>query len=181
MPQIKPAATWATIACAVAAFSTSHGRALAKEPSLVVDAHNGSIMYIAWSVSKKHYVTCGSDKNVILWKASDYSKVHELKSHEKAPLCACFLDGDTKLAVGAMDGHVSIWDVDSGQLTGKTLFTGAYVQSLTYSPDAKTVLACDGTKEVMSQKRRLKIRKVLLKRNLATMSTVSVIQFQISN
>jgi WD40 repeat protein len=81
-----------------------------------LDAHPGGVLAFAWTRDGS-FITSGRDRAVRLWK-SDFSLLREFKDQPDLPVAVAF-DSEGKRAFAAdYRGHLSVWDVASGNPAG---------------------------------------------------------------
>jgi WD40 repeat protein len=109
------------------------------EKLLKFPAHAQAVMSLSFSPDGATIASTGwSDKSVYLWNANTGARLFELPVGEHhGP--ACFSPDGKTLAFGF--ASVSLWDVASKKLIRKLHQSSSYVQSLTYSPDGRLLLA----------------------------------------
>ncbi len=118
-------------------------------------AHNGWILDVVLSPSGKLVATCGVDRTVRIWSASDGSKLHEFPNPDGEVLSLAFAPDEASIVAGDLFGIVRQWDLASGkavrQFNAADLHKSDRLQEvggvrrIVFSPDGQQLL-CAGTK-----------------------------------
>ncbi|MEK6261964.1 MAG: hypothetical protein AABP62_25475 [Planctomycetota bacterium] len=80
-------------------------------------AHDGWILNVSLSPNGKLLATCGIDRAVRVWSATDGSKLHEFSVPEWETLSVTFAPDDGSILAGDLSGKVRQWELASGKLT----------------------------------------------------------------
>ncbi len=133
-----------------------------------VDAHRKWIRAVAAAPNGTVVASVADDMVCRLWDVESGRLIHELRGHEEltpthfpSMLFACAISPDSRhLATGDKVGHITVWDVESGQSLTTIEAPGMYtwdpvqrhhsiggVRSLAFSPDG-TRLAVGGSGKI---------------------------------
>jgi WD40 repeat protein/class 3 adenylate cyclase len=105
-------------------------------------AGGGAVLDVAWSPEGKTFATVGLGGHVQTWKANDGTLVRSYKGlHTPASSIAFSPDGN-RLAAGADDFNVHLWDVSTGREVAK-LKAKSYLPHVAFSPDGKKLVATE--------------------------------------
>lgn len=122
----------------------------AESPQLkqTIPAHVGWLRSLAVSHDGQRVATCGNDRLVKVWSATDGQLIREIAGHPSLPYCIQFVPGSYDLVSGDIMGNVHHWGADDGGLMRKfdagEIFShigdiapfGGII-NLTFSPDSK--------------------------------------------
>jgi len=118
-------------------------------------AHNGWILDVVVSPSGKLVATCGADRAVRIWSASDGKKLHEFSNPNSEVLCVAFAPNEASVVAGDLMGIVRQWDLASGKATREFNAADLHksdrlqevggVRRILFSPDGQHLL-CAGAK-----------------------------------
>ena len=86
-----------------------------------------------------------AERGVTIIRTRDYRRLHFLSNANATTLA--FSPDRARVASGAEDGAVRVWDVSSGALV-QTLPTGGPIVALSFAPDGRTLLAASVDKTV---------------------------------
>jgi WD40 repeat protein len=123
------------------------------KPMRAIDAHQGWLRGLAVSHDGKLIATCGNDKLVKVWSASDGKLLRELPGHPNIAYCVHFVPGSHELVSGDIVGNIHHWKADDPKPTrtfdlkeivsnvGRISPFGGII-NLTFSPDGSTLTAC---------------------------------------
>lgn len=118
-------------------------------------AHNGWIVDIALNAAGALVATCGIDRAIRVWSATDGALKHEFANADWDVLCVAFAPDEKSLLAGDLSGMIRQWNLASGKVTRE--FNAAElhksdrlqevggVRQLQFSPDGKQLI-CAGTK-----------------------------------
>ena len=102
-------------------------------------AHEGGASDVAVSPDNKRIVSCGfwEDKKIKIWDAATGEGVMTLSDVHKDIVSGVIFSPDGKqiVSVGGWDGAIKFWDAKTGAMMMTTRGHGAYVISITFSPD----------------------------------------------
>jgi WD40 repeat protein len=89
----------------------------AETPKPIKDtpAHQGWLRGLAVSSDGQLVATCGNDKLVKVWSASDGKLIRELPGHAHVPYCLHFVPGSRELVVGDTFGNIHHWKADDAK------------------------------------------------------------------
>jgi len=73
--------------------------------------HTGDAMFVALSLSRSTFVSCGCDHNIVGWDIKAGKPTHIVDSHDRDVNVVQFFPNDTKFASGSDDGTVRIFDL----------------------------------------------------------------------
>lgn len=122
-------------------------------PVRTIEAHRGWLRGLAVSGDGRRVATCGNDRLVRVWSASDGKLIHECGGHPQMVYCVQFVPGSNDLVSGDIVGNIHHWRGDNGRLERK--FDGSEIHNiiadqapfggiinLAFSPDKKRLTAC---------------------------------------
>lgn len=102
-------------------------------------AMSDAVLAARYSKDGKYIVTASRNKTATLWDVQDRDAViHFAEGHEFLASNAVFFADGTRLATGAGDGSVRLWDVTTGTELTKFESTGFFA-ALAVSPDGRWV------------------------------------------
>jgi WD40 repeat protein len=128
-------------------------------PIRTVDAHDGWVRAVAVSPDSKIVATCGNDRLVKLWSATDGKQVRTLEGHTSHVYNVGFHPSGKTIVSADLMGILKEWDVSTGKLireldaklfhkydTGFAADIGG-IRGMAFSQDGST-LACTGITNV---------------------------------
>jgi len=128
-------------------------------PKVKIDAHRGWARAVALSTDGKTLATCGNDKLVRLWSATDGKKLAEYEGHACHVYNVGFHPDGKHLVSADLKGVVKVWELATGksvrEMDASVLYkydTGfkadiGGVRSMAFNADG-SLLACSGITEV---------------------------------
>lgn len=122
------------------------------QPRQTVEAHAGWVRGLAVSHDGQQVVTCGNDRTVRVWSATDGKLLRTLAGHPHIPYSVQFVPGTCEVVSGDIVGNIFHWHANSDQPARK--FDAAEIHShvgdlapfggiisLTFSPCGKRITA----------------------------------------
>lgn len=104
-------------------------------------AHDDLIHDAAFSPDGNLLATCGYDRRVKLWRASDGAEQAVLRDHSDAVYSLSFRGDGKLLASAAADRTVKVWDVKSRRRLYTLSEATDWLYSVSFSPDGKRLAA----------------------------------------
>lgn len=106
----------------------------------VLDTPTESIQSIAFDSTGRRFATTSKKPEVMIRDTATGDEVQELVGHTIEPLASAFHPDDSRIATGARDGTLRLWNPDTGELL--TVFEeGRPVVAVAWSPDGKALAA----------------------------------------
>ncbi len=105
-------------------------------------AHKAPLTSVLWLPDGKRLVSTGEhdDRVARIWDLKDPTPVHTLAGHERGITTAALFPDGRRLATGAYDGSVRVWDVEQGKQL-RQFGHGSWVKGLAASPDGRYILS----------------------------------------
>ena len=107
---------------------------------LVVKAHVGALMSIAFSPDSKKIVTGGGDKLVRIWNAATGAEGLKLEGHAGAVYGVTFSPDGNQIASGSWDRTARIWDTNTGEQKKKLEGHKGDVWAVTFCPAGRILI-----------------------------------------
>ena len=101
--------------------------------------HPGGATSVAFSPDDKQLASCGLDKSVAIWNASDGKSVRRFAGHDDLALCVSWMQKGS-LVSGGKDAAIKIWTLDSAQ-PARTLKAETAVHCLAVGPEDRFLIA----------------------------------------
>ena len=121
----------------------------------IEDAHEGWVRDLSVSADGKLLASCGRDRKVKIWSATDGKLQHEFSDHERDVYCVQFHPDGKSLVSGDERANVYFWDLEKGNRAREFDASPLYLlhrlqdvggaRVLAFDADGKT-LAVGGTK-----------------------------------
>jgi WD40 repeat protein/serine/threonine protein kinase len=123
-------------------------KAYAEEVVFQDPRSDDAVLAAHFSRNGKKIVTAGRDRTASLWNVADHKLVKQFaEGHEFLASSAVFFADGSRLATGAGDGTVLVWDVATGTQLHKLDQTG-YTASLAVSPNGQWIVSGSNGNEV---------------------------------
>ncbi|KAB2065464.1 hypothetical protein ES319_A09G090300v1 [Gossypium barbadense] len=118
---------------------------------LEIDAHVGGVNDIAFSLPNKQLcvITCGDDKTIKVWDASNGMKQYTFEGHE-APVysvCPHYKENIQFIFSTALDGKIKAWLYDNMGSRVDYEAPGRWCTTMAYSADGTRLFSCGTSKE----------------------------------
>nr|XP_055046706.1 apoptotic protease-activating factor 1 isoform X1 [Misgurnus anguillicaudatus]XP_055046707.1 apoptotic protease-activating factor 1 isoform X1 [Misgurnus anguillicaudatus] len=84
---------------------------------LVMNPQQGSIYYACFSRDGSKIASCGTNKNLRVFKTTSGEKLLEIDAHVDDVLCCAFSPDDRYIATCSSDRKVKLWNIEGGILT----------------------------------------------------------------
>jgi WD40 repeat protein len=113
---------------------------IAQEPNLrdVLKGHSDVVFCVAFSPDGKILASASGDKTIKLWDVVAGKDIATLRDTHSVLSITFSLDGQT-LASGSQGKTIKLWDVTTGKNTATLGRRIAWVNSVAFSPDGKTL------------------------------------------
>jgi WD40 repeat protein len=109
--------------------------------------HQSTVTGLVFAQDSKSLISCGSDKNIYLWKVDSGEEVRQFSGHNDAILCLALSKDGKTLATGGKDGTVRTWDLAEGREKHKLAGDAGNIWGVAFSPDGKRLVSAgDGLK-----------------------------------
>ena len=112
------------------------------ELALDLEGHSDRVYNIRIDEKKKLVATASEDRNEILWRLSDGSKVAVIE-HSSGPNYVDIHPTKNLIVTGDRGGNCLLWDSTSGEQVGRVMEHDQPVQCTKFSSDGKRILAAD--------------------------------------
>lgn len=100
--------------------------------------HGQTVNSVTFTRDGRYVATAGMDSLVKLWRVSDLTLVRTFELGQAAGLITVRISPDQKLvAAGAMEGHVGVWDLETGKRLARFNHTGRKVEAVDWSKDGR--------------------------------------------
>jgi len=108
----------------------------------VLAGHDKDVRHAAFSPDGRTLATASFDSTVKLWDCQDGKELATLQAHEGFVVALAFSPLGKTLATAGADKTVKLWNLETRQ--AKTILTGHYVMSLSFSPDGGLLAIATG-------------------------------------
>jgi WD40 repeat protein len=109
--------------------------------------HQSTVTGLVFAEDGKSLISCGSDKNIHVWKVESGDEIRHFRVHDDAILCVALSRDGKTLATGGKDGTVRLSDLESGHEKAKLCTEGGTIWALAFAPNGKYLASAgDGLK-----------------------------------
>lgn len=109
----------------------------AKDRTVVAEfkGHEGTIHDLAFSADGDYLASAGGfDRTIRIWAVATGHCCTVLDGHKDAVMCLAFSSDGKMIASGGYDGHIYLWDVESGRLIRSFAAHRGVIRDLAFSP-----------------------------------------------
>jgi len=112
--------------------------------------HQGPVWRLVFSADGEYLHTGGSFGELITWRVSDGIQLYQTQTHSQfiEVVALAAWPGDNRLATGAEDGDIFVWELDGGLKQVDYLGTNLVIDDVAVSPDGEYVAAASGHGQV---------------------------------
>jgi len=107
----------------------------------ILPDHVSAVWSVAFSPDGSLLASGSGDDTIKIWDVSTGKVLHTLFGHSDSVYSVAFSPNSSQLASSSNDHTVRIWDVSTGQQKTDKILGVNYAQSVTFSPEDKSLLA----------------------------------------
>src|SRR6266542_1698321 len=116
-------------------------------PNRVLEGHQGSVLWVAFTADGKTLASGSRDDKVIIWDVASGKPTHTLTQPSDDVYCVAYSPDGKTLAACSADNRIYLCSVPSYELK-ETLQGDALLRNISFSPDGKLLASGGYDKEV---------------------------------